>query len=188
MIKVLFIVVLALLPAISWAQCTANDLIALGVNNVQASALGCDNLKGNVSITGNTTMTGNAAISGTTSVGGKLTATGSVVYPAGIIETKAAAGSTQADAGALTAGKFIHMVTAANETTGVKLPACAAANVGEIHFVLNTVANKFLKIWPNTGAQINGGGADAVYNGGAAGHGARTHLCVCQAANTWYCG
>jgi hypothetical protein len=190
-------ILLVLAPASAFAGgagCTAENLTRLGINNVQATALGCDMLVGNVSVTGNHAVSGNGTVGGTLAVTGATTATGAitatagVLYPAGLMETKAAAGSDQSDAGALTAAKFIHMVTGANETTGVKLPACAAANIGELHFIMNTVANKFLKIWPNTGAQINGGGANAVYNAGAAGHGGRTHLCACQAANTWYCG
>ena len=196
--RVLALVVLVLLIGTeAFGQCRAQDLIALGVNNNQAKALGCDGLVGNTAITGTLTSSGaltttagghTVTAGGITVTAGKITAGAGVSYPAAIMETKAAAGNTQANSTALTAGKFIHMVTAADETTGVVLPACAAANIGEIHFVMNTVAAKFLNIWPATDGNINGLGANAVYAGGATGQGRETHICACQAANVWYCG
>lgn len=179
------------------AQCRAQDLTALGINNIQAQALGCDHLVGNTSITGTLTSSGaltttagghTVTAGGITVTAGKITAGGGVSYPAALMETKAAAGANQGNSTALTAGKFIHMVTAADETTGVTLPACAAANIGEVHIIMNTVANKFLNIWPATDGNINGLGANAVYAGGATGQGRKTHVCACQAANVWYCG
>ena len=119
---------------------------------------------------------------------GAATLGAGVRYPAALMETKAAAGANQGNSTALTAGKFIHQVTAADETTGVVLPACAAANIGEIHFIMSTVAAKFLNIWPATDGNINGLGANAVYATGAAGEGRSTTICACQAANVWYCG
>lgn len=196
--KILVAVLLVLVAAPSaFAQCKASDLVGLGINNIQAQALGCDTQVGNTAITGTLTTSGaltttsgghTVTAGGITVTAGKITAGGGVSYPAALMETKAAAGANQGNSTALTAGKFIHMVTAADETTGVVLPACAAANIGEIHFVMNTVANKFLNIWPATGGNINGLGANAVYAGGATGQGRKTHICACQAANVWYCG
>ena len=174
--KLILVVLTILIATPAFSQCEADALVGLGVNNIQAQALGCDGLVGDVSITGTLTASG------------KLSAAGSVTYPAALMETKAADGTNQATSTALTAGKFIHMVTGADETTGVVLPACAAANIGEIHFIMNTVAADFLNIWPATGGNINGLGANNVFAGGATGQGRKTHICVCQAANVWYCG
>ena len=69
-------------------------------------------------------------------------------------ETVAAAGSTQANAAAMVAD-FV-LVTAADATKGVKLPAGVA---GKIMFIKNN-ANAVLKIWPPGGGQINAVGAD----------------------------
>lgn len=63
--------------------------------------------------------------------------------------TVAAAGSTQADAAALSEG--FNLVTAADGTKGVLLPA-AYAGAGVI--IKNTVA-AILKVWPATGDAIN---------------------------------
>lgn len=148
--------------------------ISIGVNGV---------VEETISATAHTLPTNNLVLTA-----GSATLGAGVRYPAALMETKAAAGANQGNSTALTAGKFIHMVTAADETTGVVLPACAAANIGEIHFVMNTVANKFLNIWPATGGNINGLGANNVFAGGATGQGRKTHICACQAANVWYCG
>jgi hypothetical protein len=89
---------------------------------------------------------------------------------------------------ALSAVKFIHLVTGADETTGVKLPACAAGDVGKIHWIMNTVANKFMVVWPDGTDNINAIGAGSAYNTGATGEGRDTTMCACQAAGVWYCG
>lgn len=156
-----------------------------GTTGVIATAGGVTATAGGITATagGITATTGNI-----TATAGAVVAGAGVKYPAAIMETKAATGANQGNSTALTAGKFIHMVTAADETTGVVLPACAAGNVGEVHYVMNTVANKFLNIWPATDGNINGLGANAVYAGGATGQGRKTHVCACQAANVWYCG
>lgn len=69
-------------------------------------------------------------------------------------ETVAAAGSTKDDAAAMVAD-FV-LVSAADGTKGVKLPAGVA---GKIMFIKNN-ANAVLKIWPPAGGQINAVGAD----------------------------
>lgn len=71
-------------------------------------------------------------------------------------EIVAAAGSTVADATALSATKFIHRVTGADATKGVKLPAGVA---GMCHIVLNTV-DAVLKVYPATGEEIENAGAN----------------------------
>lgn len=71
--------------------------------------------------------------------------------------TVGAAGSSKTDAAALTG--TINSVTGADDTKGVILPAGVAQ--GDIVVVVNTVANKTLKVYPPAGKKINGGSADA---------------------------
>lgn len=73
-------------------------------------------------------------------------------------EIVAAAGTNQATAAALSASKFIHRVTGANATVGVRLPAGVA---GMTHIVINTV-NAVLNVYPATGEEIENGGANTV--------------------------
>jgi hypothetical protein len=117
---------------------------------------------------------------------GLVTAKGGVQFSASVIETVAAGTSAQGD-GALTAGKFIHLVTGFDETKVATLPACASANIGEVHFILNNTTNKFAKIFPASGGTINSLSANAAYTQGVAGQGGKVLLCACQAANQWYC-
>lgn len=117
---------------------------------------------------------------------GKATLTGGAVYPAALFETVAAGTSAQGD-GPLAAGKFIHFVTGFDETKVVTLPACAAANIGETHFILNATTNKFAKVFPASGGTINALAANAAYTQGVTGQGGKTVFCYCQAANQWYC-
>ena len=72
--------------------------------------------------------------------------------------TVAAAGSTQADAAAIATG--FTLVSAANATKGIKLPAAAA---GLVCIVKNNVS-AVLKVWPSTDDKINALNADAVMN------------------------
>lgn len=119
---------------------------------------------------------------------GAVVAGAGLIFPAAIMETGAAIGNSAATSLALAGTKFIHMVTGADETTGAKLPACAAADIGKIHFVMNTVANKFLQLWPDGTDNINALGAGSVYQTAVAGQGRDTTICACQAAGVWYCG
>ena len=152
------------------------------------------------SVSAGTTVTGGTGViattggvtataGGVTATAGGVTATaGGFKYGAASIETVAAAGSGQGD-GPLTAGKFVHLVTASDETKVVTLPTCQAANIGEVHLVLNAVANKFLKLCPKAGATeaINSVAANTCTAMTATGVGGNS-ICVCQAANQWYCG
>jgi len=69
--------------------------------------------------------------------------------------TVAATGSNQATAAAIASG--FTLVSAADGTKGVKLPAAAA---GLVVIVKNGVAAD-LELYPNTGDKINGGSANA---------------------------
>jgi len=89
----------------------------------------------------------------------------------------AAAGNSQGTAAALTAD--VNIITGADNTTAVKLPV---AVIGQAITVVNSVANKTLPVYPATGAQINGGGANAAFTLGP-GQAATFH---CTALLTWY--
>lgn len=65
--------------------------------------------------------------------------------------TVAAAGSSKSDAAALTG--TVNIVTDANDTKGVILPTGVAQ--GDTVLVVNTVANKVLKVYPPSGKKIN---------------------------------
>lgn len=78
-------------------------------------------------------------------------------------ENVAAAGSTITDATALSATKFVHRVTAADATKGVKLPA---GTVGACHIVINPV-NAVLKIYPQATEKIDSGTDGAALSGTA---------------------
>lgn len=113
-------------------------------------------------LTGGTVSGGtidNAVIGSTTAAAGTFTtATAANVVSTGDFyvasATVAAAGSSQTDA-AQVAGGFT-LVSAADDTKGVKLPAAAA---GRICIIKNNVSAKTLKIYPATGDKINGGTA-----------------------------
>lgn len=72
------------------------------------------------------------------------------------VATVAAAGSAQGDAAALTAG--VNVVTGADATKGVILPAAVAGLTIEVY---NAVAANGLKVYPATGDDINDGSANA---------------------------
>ena len=95
-----------------------------------------------------------------------------------LITTVAAAGSSEANAAPLTSGK--NMVTGADGAKGVILPV---AEVDMAVEVVNTVSNQDLKVYPNTGAQINSltatTGAFTLGAGQAA-------VFYCDAALHWY--
>jgi predicted RecA/RadA family phage recombinase len=92
--------------------------------------------------------------------------------------TVAAAGSDQTDAAAIAEG--FTLVTAANATKGVKLPAAAA---GKVCIVKNSdAANAVLKVYPDTDDAINALAANA-----ALAMAAKTSaLLVAYDATTWY--
>ena len=70
------------------------------------------------------------------------------------VQSVAAAGSSQSDGGAIAATAPLVLVTAADNTKGVVLPALATVGTGTIMIVTNTVGNKTLKVYPATGDQI----------------------------------
>lgn len=94
-----------------------------------------------------TTIT-DATISGGTISG--ATVTGAIV--SGPVTTVAAAGSSNTDAGVIPAASYICVVTAADGTKGVILPAMVD---GQTIKVKNNAA-AVLKVYPFSGAAING--------------------------------
>lgn len=95
------------------------------------------------------------------------------------IATVAAVGSTQANAVQLV--NQMNIVTAADGTKGVALPVPATS--GAV-FILNTVADQILKVWPMAGRDdtINGGAADAVFLLGPG----KASWFIPQSGTAWY--
>lgn len=87
----------------------------------------------------------------TTATAANLVSTGDVYIKSA---TVAATGSSQTDA-AQVAGGFT-LVSAADDTKGVKLPVAVA---GRLCLIKNNTSAKTLKIYPATGDKINGGTA-----------------------------
>ena len=106
-----------------------------------------------------TTITGatisGGSISGATSVSAaNVTTTGGFYLPTA---TVAAAGSTQANAAAVSDG--FTLVSGADATKGVLLPAAVAGRT----IILKNNANAVLKVWPASGDAINAIAADSNY-------------------------
>jgi hypothetical protein len=159
---------------------TAGTGITSTTGNVVATA---GAVNAGTSVGAGTTVTAGTGITATT---GNITATaGNLVLTAGEIvmagiSTKAAAGSTNADATALTTP--VTYVTGADDATGVIL---AAGSTGSVRWIYNTVGNKVLKIYPPALDAVNGGTVTTDAASCPAGA-----LCICTkvAALTWYCG
>lgn len=118
--------------------------------------------------------------------GGVTASAGNIVNTAGIfnvasnVEAVAGAGTTVADAAALSASKSFHQITGANGTVGWKFPSAAA---GDVHFLLSTTAG-VPKVYAVSGGTCNGGATDAACTlvTGIVGH-----ICYATAANAWIC-
>jgi hypothetical protein len=132
-------------------------------------------------------VTGGGAIAATTAVTAGTTVTAGTRLIGGTLGLTAEAVNAATPAAALSAVKSVHVVSASDETKAVALPACATADIGVVHIILNTVANKFVVIAPESGGTINGGSANATYATGGTGVGAGLTVCACTAAKTWTC-
>jgi predicted RecA/RadA family phage recombinase len=93
------------------------------------------------------------------------------------VASVAAAGANQGAAAAVAEG--FTAVTAADDAKGVKLPAAAA---GKFCILKNTVANKVLKVYPNTDDAINALAANASLDIAAA----TSVILIALDATTWY--
>lgn len=125
-----------------------------------------------------TTITGatisGGTISGATSVSaGDITTTGGLYLKSA---TVAAAGSTQANAAAVSDG--FTLVSAADGTKGVVLPAAVAGRT----VILKNNANAVLKVWPASGDAVNAIAADSNYVLAAF----TSSLLVAYDSTTWY--
>ena len=119
-----------------------------------------------------TTITG-ATISGGTVSATDLTTTGGLYLKTA---TVAATGSTQTDAASVSDG--LTLVTAADGTKGVKLPAAIAGRT----VILKNGAAAILKVWPASGDGINAITVDSNYVLAAN----TSSLLIAYDATTWY--
>ena len=95
------------------------------------------------------------------------------------VGTLAASGSSVSSSAAIV--NHVTMVTAADGTKGVQLPA---ATNGEVYYVGNILSNQTLKLYPSTGSQFNGFAPNASINL----TGSQGAVCVyasSSAANAW---
>jgi hypothetical protein len=125
-----------------------------------------------------TTITGatisGGSISGATSVtAGDITTTGGLYLKSA---TVAAAGSTQANAAAVSDG--FTLVSGADGTKGILLPAAVAGRT----VILKNNANAVLKVWPASGDAVNAIAADSNYVLAAY----TSSLLVAYDSTTWY--
>lgn len=117
-----------------------------------------------------TSFASTGAVSGTS-----VTTTGDLYIKSA---TVAATGSTQTDAAQLAGG--FTLVTAADATKGVKLPAAVA---GRVVIIKNAdAANAVLKVWPSTDDAINAVAANGSYSMAAK----TSVMLVAYDATTWY--
>ena len=119
-----------------------------------------------------TTITG-ATISGGTVSATDITTTGGLYIKTA---TVAATGSTQSDAASISDG--LTLVSAADATKGVKLPAAIAGRT----VIIKNGANAVLKVWPATGDGINAITVDSNYVLAAN----TSSLLIAYDATTWY--
>jgi hypothetical protein len=125
-----------------------------------------------------TTITGatisGGSISGATSVtASDITTTGGLYLKSA---TVAAAGSTQANAAAVSDG--FTLVSGADGTKGILLPAAVAGRT----VILKNNANAVLKVWPASGDAVNAIAADSNYVLAAF----TSSLLVAYDSTTWY--
>lgn len=178
--KIIILIASILVFSTAYADTCAVNLMPAFTPN-QAIAL-CTKLQDSIAET-LTPQTTNAINLGTTSkvfntafLGG-----GGINFQSTYEEAVAAAGSTVADAGALSGTKPVHQVTGADGTKGVKF--VTATPVGSIQIILNTTAGA-LKVYGESGSTCNGGAADAACTLLS---GIAPHICWKSAALTYIC-
>jgi len=127
-------------------------------------------------VTSTTTFSGGSTVSGATTVSGQMTFTTMPIIP--VNADVAAAGSTVTDAAQLSAG--FTVVTGANGTLGVKLPATPTA--GTLVIIKGTTAG-VLKVWPDAAATINAIGSNGAISLAS---GAIPAIFIAKSATQWY--
>ena len=130
-----------------------------------------------------TTITGatisGGSISSATSVSATSISAGDITTTGGLYlktATVAATGSTQTDAASVSDG--LTLVTAADGTKGIKLPAAVAGRT----VILKNGAAAILKVWPASGDGINAIAVDSNYVLAAN----TSSLLVAYDSTTWY--
>lgn len=114
-----------------------------------------------VTIDSDITIAGDATFTGTV-LGVTVDNTDLVV---GVDAVTAAAGTVAGDAAALPSGKTFYQVTSDADTKGVIINA-TDAKLGKVMYIINDSAKK-CKVYPNTGATIDGAASFTVNNASA---------------------
>lgn len=112
---------------------------------------------------------------------GSITSLGSSVPLVTTAETVAGAGTTVADAAALSGTAYVHRITGANSTVGWKF--ATTTPIGSVQILLNTTAG-VAKIYGESGSTVNGGSTDAAFS---ALTGIKPIICIKTAALTYLC-
>lgn len=162
---------------------TTGDLAPVGGTTVAAGVLTATSLVTTGAIAAGTSLTAGAGIVATTA---NITASNGLLsgiglsFPTTSEEVVALAGSTVADAAAMSAVKHIHQLTGANGALGAKF---ATSTAGQFEILLNTTAG-IPKIYAASGGTCNGGAANAtcVFTTGI-----MAHICYSTAVDTWIC-
>lgn len=105
----------------------------------------------------------------------------SIVIPTSGYESVAGAGTTVADAAALSASKHIHQITGADGTVGWKFST--GLPIGQVEILLGTTAG-VAKVYGESGSTCNGGATDAACTLTT---GILPHICYKTAALTYIC-
>lgn len=133
-------------------------------------------LSGTQTFDGNKTFSGTNIHSGPATISGLFTFTTMPLIP--VNADVAAAGSTVSDAAQLSSG--FTVVTGANGTLGVKLPATPTA--GTMVIIKGTTAG-VLKVWPDAAATINAIGSNGAISLAS---GAVPAIFIAKSATQWY--
>lgn len=154
-----------------------DDVVVTGTDDVVIQTQGSGDI---ITLAGGGTGVDLTVSDTAVSVAGELVLTADILNVATNVETVAGAGTTVADAAALSATKGFHQLTGANGTVGWKFPSATA---GDVHFLLNTTAG-VPKVYAVSGGTCNGGAADAACTLVT---GIVAHICYATSATAWIC-
>ena len=117
------------------------------------------------------TVTGNSTLNGTLATTGNATFNSNVSLPTGFVAMSlapavAAAGAAQSTATGL--NRQINFVNSGGANTGVRLPTLAEMPVASI-IVINNITANTIRVWPSSGASINGASVNTSIDLGANG-------------------
>lgn len=133
-------------------------------------------------VTSTTTFSGGSTVSGATTISGATTVSGLMTFTTmpllKVNADVAATGSVLADAAQLSSG--VTVVTGADGTKGVKLPATPTAGT---FVAIKGTASAVLKVWPDAAATINAIGSNGAISLAS---GPTPAIFIATSATQWY--